>query len=125
MSAAAQALNCTAYCLKRLVTAWEQGGVTLVQQLRWGAGAPCKMKATRAELDWLLDPGTLTRQSHMTLAQRAGAFNLKFGRVLTARDVSELYQGAGVTRQHYCSSLGPPKPTPERMAASKVKIELA
>ena len=61
----------------------------------------------------------------MTLEQRADAFNLIFEKDFSAQDVRQHYQGAGITKQRYITNLGPPKPTPENMEASRLKIELA
>lgn len=36
-----------------------------------------------------------------------------FDQELTAKDVADLYKGAGISKQRYKISLGPPKPTPE------------
>ena len=125
MSAAARALCCTEHALKRLMTTWELGGRAAVEQLMWGSGRPCLNKAPKAEIEWLVSPDVLKLQAHMNLRQRAEAFNLQFDRELTANDVSGLYQGAGISKQRYITNLGPPKPTPEKLEASRLKIELA
>jgi transposase len=67
----------------------------------------------------------LKQQMHMTLSQRAEAFNLGFNKNISALDVRLLYHGAGISKQRYVTTLGPPKPTPEKMEASRIKIELA
>jgi hypothetical protein len=61
----------------------------------------------------------------MNLQQRAGAFNQRYSRQITARDISEIYHGQGVSLQHYSTTLGPPTPTPAKMEESRNKIELS
>ena len=70
-SAAARVLGCTDYALRKLMTAWEEGGITAVEQLRWGTGAAFKNKASKVEIDWLVSTSSLKRQAHMDLGQRA------------------------------------------------------
>jgi hypothetical protein len=53
------ALAETRHAVERVKDAFEEGGADSVQRLQWGAGAPCKNKALKEELDWLVDPGTL------------------------------------------------------------------
>jgi hypothetical protein len=77
--------------------AFELGGVEAIKALRWGAGAPLKDKASVDELEWLVDQETLKQQAYMNLEQRAGAFNLKYSRALSARDISEIYRNQGVS----------------------------
>ena len=101
----------TDHAVKRVKLAFEEGGLDKVGELKWGAGARIKHKLEMEEVDWLTDPETLKRQVHMSLAQRAAALKVQFGKKILPKDVRDIYRGLGITKQRFRSALGPPNPT--------------
>ena len=67
--------RCSVAAVRKIKVAAEDGGLQAAVDLKWGAGPPRKDKYAVHELEWLLDPATIKQQAHMSLAERAAAFN--------------------------------------------------
>ena len=45
-----------------------------------------------------MDPATIKQQAHMSLAERAAAFNLLFDQEMERRELGKLYRGMGISK---------------------------
>ena len=59
--------KCSRYIVNRVLNACEEGGKEAVMAIQWGSGSPSKPAPPEDEIDWLIDPKTLTEQAHMSL----------------------------------------------------------
>ena len=90
--------KCSRWIVNRVLKACEQGGKEAVLALTWGGGAPSPPAPPEAEIEWLIDPTTLTRQAHLSLEQRAGVFNQQFDQDLGAQHIRAIYRHARVSK---------------------------
>ena len=117
--------KCSRWIVNRVLKACEQGGKEAVLALKWGSGAPATPAPPVDEIKWLVDPATLIKQAHLSLAQRAGVFNQLFDRDMSAHHIRALYRHAQVSKQRFRSRLGPPKPTMEALFKQQRYLDVA
>ena len=108
--------KCSRWTVNRVLKACEEGGKEAVLALNWTTGPPATPAPPEEEIDWLVDPATLRQQAHMSLEQRAGAFNRLFDRELRPHHIRALYRYGRVSKQRFRGALGPPSATEKAMA---------
>ena len=94
----ARICKCSVYIVRRIMKAFEEGGLDGVGAIRWYGGNRYKEKLSTNEVEWLVNPDTLKLQAHMNLEQRAKAFNLKFDKKIFVHDIRALYRGVGISK---------------------------
>ena len=93
--------KCSRWIVNRVLRACEEGGKEAVLGLQWGGGPPATPAPPEEEIDWLVDPATLTQQAHLSLEQRAGVFNQLFDRELGPHHIKALYNHGRVSKQRF------------------------
>ena len=111
--------------VKRIKVAIEERGLEGVKELRWGGGAPSTPAPPVEEIEWLTAPSTLQLQAHMSMAERAAAFNQLFDRELKEHHIRQLYRYQRISKQKFRARPGPPKPTEKALAKQEQYIDKA
>ena len=94
----AKLLGLTPYAVRRIAKAYEKGGQAEVDQLRWGAGRPVKdLFLNQSQIDHMVSKTTLTRQTGMSMKQRALQFSTLFKTDISVYQLKGFYKGRGIT----------------------------
>ena len=110
VAGAAAVLKCTPHAVRRVVKAFQSGGLATVRALRWQRGRPVKPLPLSTEdwaWAWATDKGTLYAQVGLSLKARAHQLSIRIGRPVKPWELRRLYRLSGVTQQRLSHRHGP------------------